>query len=133
MTKVDKIRRKERRADLKSKGRFLALPFNLIESPAFMSLSKSAVQVFFAMYARYNGKNNGQIVASVRSLAKTSHLTRSATQRAIVQLLERGFIIYTQKSWINCKYKKASIYALTTERIDGSPRLDKWKEWKAPE
>jgi hypothetical protein len=129
MTKVDKIRRKERRADLKSKGRFLALPFNLIESRAFMSLSRAGVQVFFALYARYNGKNNGQIEASIRLLAKVCRLSFPTTQRAVGELIRKGFIVCTQRSWFHCKDRKGSLYALTTERIEGKQRLDLWKGW----
>ena len=72
---------------------------------------------------------NGQIEAGIRLLSKVCGLSFPTTQRAVGELTRKGFITCIQKSWFHRKDRKGSLYALTTERIDGKQRLDLWKSW----
>lgn len=106
---------------------FAGLSHNLILSRAFSELTGTAVKVLMLLMTRYNGRNNGHI-SFAYSDAEKSGVARTSTQRAFIELQDKGFI----------KQTKAGVYRgnvsewLLTFRSDdrnGHARTDDWKQY----
>src|SRR4051812_6075486 len=82
--------------------RFIKLPHYMLNSAAWDALSGPAVKLFFAVWQRYNGLNNGEISYSVREAA-TIGLSPSAAARYFSELIEKGFLVVEQDSRFTIK------------------------------
>jgi hypothetical protein len=98
---------------------------DLRESNAFRGLTKTALLVLFDFYAKRRTKgtgkrakmiNNGELVYTYKEAEKRG-ISRASFQRALTQLVERGFIDVTFTG--AGLYKSASLYALS----------DRWHAW----
>src|SRR5690242_3929299 len=73
--------------------RFVKLDFNLLETPAYRSLSTGARALLVEFNRLYNGNNNGQLFMSQRDAAKMVGVTSHTTAAAYIEeLKDRGFI-----------------------------------------
>jgi hypothetical protein len=99
---------------------WVQLEHYLLACPAYVALSANAKVVYTEVKRRYRGNNNGLISISSREAAeaigqKTHHSTGA---RALLELIEHGFIIVTEDSSFNRKVHLARQYRLTEAKDD---------------
>lgn len=112
-------------------GQWIPLPYPLVRSPAFRSLSGAALKVFIELRSRFNGGNNGDLSLSLGDAASLLRLSKTTAKRAFDELEKKGLIINTSPGhWYG---RRAATWAVTTEtvhlpRAELRPR-DDWKRW----
>ena len=79
-----------RRGKRSEDGQFVIMPFALIKSPAWRSLSGAAIKVWFELSARFNGGNNGKLHLSMNEAADTLGIGKATVQRAFRELEAKG-------------------------------------------
>lgn len=108
-------------------GKFIALPFNLIQSRAFAELTGSAKGLLICILTRYTGTNNGTIPFGY-SDGVAFGFTVNTTKSALVDLWNKGFIKRTKEG----VYRGNVSEWLLTFRSDdrnGHARTDDWKQY----
>jgi hypothetical protein len=111
-----KIRGKDTSRD---QGGFVALPWAVLDCPAYATLSHPARSLLLEFARQYCRDNNGRLLASSAYLAKRGWLSAGRIQKAKQELIDSGFIFETVKGH---RPNRASWYALTwrsLDRIDG--------------
>jgi len=106
---MTKRRRKNKRID----APHVRLYRQLLDSPAYLSLSCPARAILIEIARVYDGLNNGRLGMSVRTLARRCHLAPATVCRALVVLQERGFIECVTRGSFNRKVQHASEWRLT--------------------
>jgi len=108
-------------------GRFVALPYNLLESDAWKEVSPEAALLYIELKRRYNGKNNGDIPLSCREGKEIAHCSKGTASKKLIELVEHGFIKQAYKGqW---RYRKASTWILTCEVHEGKAPSNEWKNY----
>lgn len=102
-------------------GGFVALPWSVLDSPAWGDLSHPARSLLIDLARQYNGNNNGRMLASHAHLSKRGWSSADTITRAKSQLLAAGYIYETVKGH---RPNKASWYALTWQVLDRHPGFD---------
>src|SRR5262245_21530073 len=72
----------------RSDDRFVKLPYEVLDSPAFISASAGAKALFVFLIRRFNGRNNGQISCSVREASAWCVCGKSAAARYFAELID---------------------------------------------
>ncbi len=109
------------------KGGFLMIPHEVLRSPAYRSLSPSAVKLLVDIAGQYNGKNNGDLTACMALMKPRGWRSTSTLNRAKRELLSGGLIEQTRQGGMNLG---PNLYAITWKPIDectdkkGRPRHD---------
>lgn len=123
----------------KSKGRsfrkgesFVMLRFDMIKSPAWLSLSCPARALWIEVMGRFKGYNNGEIPLSCREAAKLCGISKATASRAFDELIEKGFIEVGEHSSFTVKYKKARKWFVTHLDSEARPATNVWKKWVDP-
>lgn len=96
-------------------GGFIALPWSVLDCPAYVSLSHPARSLLIEMARQFMGDNNGRLLTSAAYLRKRGWKSSDVIMRAKRELLDAGFIHETVKG---CKPNKASWYAVTWHTLD---------------
>lgn len=117
MAKTDKTGRS------KGSGRFLRLDYDLLTSPAWLSLSPAPRAVLIQVGKRYNGANNGMLAASVRDLADECRINKDTAAKALKTLQDAGFLDLVQAGSFSRKVQHAAEYRLTWERCDRTRQM----------
>ena len=112
---------KTKRDSGRIEGRFVALPFTVLESPAYLALSHTARSLLLELALQFNGNNNGRLLASLACLSKRGWKSPDVISRAKHALIEAGFIYQTVQGH---RPNKASWYALTWHTLDRLPGFD---------
>ncbi len=102
-------------------GGFIALPWSVIDSPAYARLSHPARALLFELARQFVRDNNGRLLASAAYLAKRGWKSADVITRAKRDLIEAGFIHETVKGH---RPNKASWYAVTWRTLDKLPGYD---------
>lgn len=102
-------------------SRFIRLPHQVIESPAFFALNHAAKSLLIDIAAQYAGRNNGQMRTSFEFMKARGWKSKDTLTRATRELLEHGFIHQTV---IGHRPNKASWYAVTWWTLDRHPGYD---------
>lgn len=99
-------RRADRTGRSEGEGRFLSLPYWVMETPAWLALSPNCKVALLAVAKRFNGHNNGRIAFGVRSgiyvteggklVEKPFGMSRFQVGRALAEAERAGFIACTQ-------------------------------------
>jgi hypothetical protein len=122
---------KQTRRYLKNKGhnsgRFVALPYNLLESAALKNLSPYAALIFIELKRRYNGANNGSITLSCREAGVIGHCGKGTAGKKLAELVAHGFIKESSKG--RFRNRHASSWVLTCEVYEGRSPSNEWKEF----
>lgn len=112
----------------KKKGeRFVALPYNMLNSEAFLDLHPQSVRTFIELKKRYNGFNNGEISLSYLEVSKIAKCSKNTAGRRLKELESHGFIKKTKSGMFT--YRLASEYCLTCEENGNGKKTNEWKEW----
>lgn len=94
--------------------RHIRIDHSMLSCPAFRDLSGGAVKVLLHLASLDNGKNNGEIVLSVRQAAEATGLTKNPAARALAELTDAGFIVPTSVGAFSVKVgPAASTWRLT--------------------
>lgn len=115
-------RNKLRRVDTgRDAGGFVALPWSVLDCPAYAGLSHPA-RALLLEFARQLGKdNNGRLLASRAYLTGRGWKSADVIQRAKIELLAAAFIFETVKGQ---RPNRASWYAVTWRVLDRHPGYD---------
>lgn len=96
-------------------GGFLMVPHEVLRSPAYVSLSPSAVKLLVDIAGQFTGKNNGDLTACMATMKPKGWRSTSTLQRAKDELLRAGMIETTRQGGMNLG---PTLYAVTWKPID---------------
>lgn len=96
-------------------GGFIALPWSVMDCPAYAALSHPARSMLMEIARQFVRNNNGKLLASRSFLAARGWKSADVIDRAKHELLQAGFIHETVKGQ---RPNKASWYAVTWRTLD---------------
>ena len=96
-------------------GGFVALPWSVLDCPAYAALSHPAKALLIEVARQFVRDNNGRMLLSRAYLATRGWKSADVIQRAKTELLEGGFIFQTV---MGHRPNKASWYAVTWRGLD---------------
>ena len=99
----------------------MALPWTVLDCPAYARLSHPARALLFEFARQFVKDNNGRLLASAAYLAKRGWKSADVITRAKRELLVAGFIFETVKGQ---RPNRASWYAVTWRTLDKLPGYD---------
>jgi hypothetical protein len=102
-------------------GGFIALPWSVMDCPAYAALSHPARSLLLEIARQFVRDNNGRLLTSGAYLAKRGWKSADVISRAKRELLAAGFIHETVKGR---RPNKASWYAVTWRTLDRLPGYD---------
>lgn len=102
-------------------GGFVALPWAVIDSPAYASLSVHAKALLVEVARQYVRDNNGRLLLSRAYMETRGWKSADMLTKAKRELIEGGFIHETVKGH---RPNKASWYAVTWQTLDRHPAYD---------
>lgn len=102
-------------------GGFIALPWAVMDCPAYAALSHPARSLLMEIARQFVRDNNGRLLASAAYLAKRGWSSTDVITRAKRELIAAGFIHETVKGH---RPNKASWYAVTWRALDRLPGYD---------
>lgn len=122
-----------RRGSRKSgEGAYAPLPYAMLKSPAWRSLSGAAVKVFLELHTRFNGSNNGAVRLSFAEAAEALGMGKATVQRAFRDLQDKGFVVLERKG--NWYHRQAHEWRLTIKPVQKLKGLDApthdWRSWR---
>jgi hypothetical protein len=100
---------------------FVALPWVVLDSAAYQSLSHAARGLLIEIARQFKGDNNGKLLASAAYLKTRGWNSSDVIARAKRDLIKVELIFETVKGH---RPNKASWYALTWRRLDKFPGYD---------
>lgn len=113
------------RAKHKSKNhdgsRFVLLPHVVMDSPAYLNLSFSAIAILLDIARQYSGSNNGKLVLCDKALKRRGWNSHATITKAKRELIEAGLLFLTRQGY---RPNKASWYALTWLTLDWVPEME---------
>lgn len=102
-------------------GGFMAVPWAVVDCPAFQALSHPAKALLFEFGRQFVRDNNGRLLASRAYLSKRGWGSADVIQRAKTELITAGFVHETVKGH---RPNKAGWYAVTWRALDRIPGYD---------
>ena len=102
-------------------GGFIALPWGVVDCPAYANLSHPARALLVEVARQYVRDNNGRLLLSRAYMATRGWKSNDTIAKAKNELLEAGFIFETVKGH---RPNRASWYAVTWQRLDKIPGYD---------
>ena len=112
-------------------GQYAPLPYAMLKSPAWRSLSGAAIKVWMELHTRFNGGNNGKLHLSMNEAAEILGLGKATVQRAFKELEYKGFIaLETPGDWYARRAHDWRITLKPMQRPQGKemPTND-WRNW----
>lgn len=113
--------RRSRAATGRDAGGFVALPWAVLDSPAFAALSHPARSLLLEVGRQFVRDNNGRLLLTAEHLRKRGWRSADVIARAKKELLDGGFIHETVKGR---RPNRASWYAVTWQTLDRHPDYD---------
>lgn len=102
-------------------GGFVALPWSVLDSPAYASLSMHARALLLEVARQYVRDNNGRLLLSRAYMETRGWKSSDMLSKAKRELLDAGFIHQTVQGH---RPNKASWYAVTWYALDRHPGYD---------
>lgn len=102
-------------------GGFVALPWSVLDCPAYARLSHPARALLFEVARQFVRDNNGRLLLSCAYMAKRGWKSADTVSKAKRELLTAGFI---HETVIGHRPNKASWYAVTWRTLDKLPGYD---------
>ena len=96
-------------------GGFVALPWSVLDCPAYAALSHPAKALLIEVARQFVRDNNGRMLLSAAYLKTRGWFSAGAIQKAKQELIQAGFIFETVKGQ---RPNKASWYAVTWRALD---------------
>lgn len=98
------------------KRRFVGLPYNMVSTRQFASLSSKAVKLLIDLSLQRNGHNNGKLSACWTLMKQRGWKSSASVYRARKELIDAGFLIITRTGLK--KRGHATLVAVTWDGID---------------
>ena len=115
-------RNKLRRGDAgRDAGGFVALPWSVLDSPAYSGLSHPAKALLLEFARQFVRDNNGRLLCSMTYLGPRGWKSNDVITRAVRELVAAGFVHQTAQGH---RPSKASWYAVTWRALDRHPGYD---------
>ena len=115
-------RTKLRRGDAgRDAGGFVALPWSVMDSPAYSGLSHPAKALLLEFARQFVRDNNGRLLCSMTYLGPRGWKSNDVITRAVRELVAAGFVHQTAQGH---RPSKASWYAVTWRALDRHPGYD---------
>ena len=112
----------------KGKEQYFGLSYAMAKSPAFRSLSGSALKVFIEVRTRFHGGNNGDLSLSMDEAARLLGIGKATAQRAFAELEAKGFLMMMRKGqWVG---RLATTWRATDKGCKGELPTNDWKTWQ---
>ncbi len=111
----------KRRESGRDAGGFVALPWTVLDCPAYQALTMHARALLLEIARQYVRDNNGRLLASRAYMAPRGWKSADMLTKAKRELLDGGFIFETVRGH---RPHKASWYALTWQTLDSHPGFD---------
>lgn len=125
-------RRKLHNGKRAAEGQYTNLPYALLKSEAWRSLSGAAAKVFLELNTRFNGSNNGTVRLSMNEATEALGIGKATVQRAFVELQDKGFVALAREG--NWYHRQAHEWRLTTKSVQTTEgtksQTDDWKRWR---
>lgn len=102
-------------------GGFIALPWSVLDCPAYAGLSHPAKALLMEVARQFVRDNNGRMLLSGAYLRTRGWFSAGVIQKAKVELIAAGFIFQTV---MGHRPNKASWYAVTWRALDKLPGYD---------
>ena len=102
-------------------GGFIALPWSVLDCPAYSRLSHPARSLLLELARQFVRDNNGRLLASAAYLSKRGWRSADVITRAKRELIAAGFI---HETVMGHRPNKASWYAVTWRALDRLPGYD---------
>jgi hypothetical protein len=102
-------------------GRFLALPYDVLRSPAYRDLGHPARSLLLDIAIQFCGDNNGKLVACRKYLTPLGWTSNDTVTRALRDLKAAGLLIETR---MGMKPNRAAWFALGWKALDVAPGMD---------
>ena len=102
-------------------GGFVALPWAVLDCPAYASLSHAARALLLEVARQFVRDNNGRMLLSTAYMRTRGWLSAGAIQKAKQELLDAQFIFQTVQGQ---RPNKAGWYAVTWRHLDKIPGYD---------
>jgi hypothetical protein len=99
----------------KRKGRFLGIPYSVVNSAPFAELRAPEVKLLVDLLLQYNGRNNGTL-SPCHTLMEKRGWAKSSLHRAFSNLQHLGFLVVTRQGWK--RRGKATFVAITWLEIN---------------
>jgi hypothetical protein len=96
-------------------GGFVALPWQVIDSPAYQGLTPHGKALLIDIARQYTGSNNGALRCGRAYMQPRGWNSMDMLTKAKRELLDAGLIFETVKG---CRPNKASWYAATWQTLD---------------
>ena len=109
-------------------GGFVPVYYDLMDSPAYKSLSPKARCLMLELHRLEYPNRNGHIVMSEQQAAIALGCAKNTASKAFEELIDRRFIKKSQEG--NWYLKKATEWTLTFLKVNGREPTDDWKDWK---
>ncbi|MBL4802232.1 MAG: hypothetical protein JKY45_10085 [Emcibacter sp.] len=126
-------------AKVNSQGRskntdsFVALPRYLIKSVAYIALTPTAKALYTQFLYKFTGNNNGEIFMSVRMAAKLIPCSNNTAHKALLDLVDKGFIKAKQKGSFSYKQRHATEWIITLHNYSGNKATKEFMKWQPKE
>ena len=115
-------RNKLRRGDAgRDAGGFVALPWSVLDSPAYSGLSHPAKALLLEFARQFVRDNSGRLLCSMTYLGPRGWKSNDVITRAVRELVAAGFVHQTAQGH---RPSKASWYAVTWRALDRHPGYD---------
>jgi DNA-binding transcriptional ArsR family regulator len=115
-------------------GQYAPLPYALLKSDAWRSLSGAAVKVFLELHTRFNGSNNGKLMLSYSEAAEALGMGKATVQRAYAELVEKGLLVLEREG--NWYHRQAHEWRLTIKPVQTAkgttPPTHDWRNFRTP-
>jgi hypothetical protein len=102
-------------------GGYAAIPWVVLDSPAYTGASIAAKALLLELARQHNGANNGRLHLAHSWLARRGWPSKSAVEKARAELVERGLIVQTKQGGL---FIGPTWYALTWHQITNFVGLD---------
>lgn len=100
---------------------FVLLPYIVLDSFAYRSLSYSARCLLVDICRQFSGSNNGKLVLCEKALKPRGWSSSATVHKGKLELIESNLICQTRQGY---KPNKASWFAVTWLPLDWSPQMD---------
>ena len=100
---------------------FLALPYSVLNSPLFLTLTPHAVKLLLDVAAQYRGDNNGDLALAWKLMQPRGWRSEATLHKAKRELLDAGFFYETRKGR---RPNVCSLFALTWPILDKNDKFD---------
>ena len=122
------------RSKHKNEGQYVNMPYALLKSPAWRSLSGNAIKLWFELHTRFNGGNNGRLILSYNEAKRNLGMGKATVQRAFAELQEKGFVVLVREG--NWYHRRAHEWQLTTKPVHKTtgkqPATNDWRGYRSP-